>query len=90
MGYLTLSPDKRTAYKIPASIVNEPIIPYGYLRRKLRTVSAFKLDRRGQARAIKEALKDMCEAGILQLVPMSQRMEKFGLTADIYVLGQSW
>lgn len=90
VGYLSKSAEQRATYKVPASILNEQIIPYTYIRRRLRQLSAFKSDRRGASRAIQDALKDLCDADILQLIPMSQRKEKFGLTADIYVLGQSW
>lgn len=90
MYYLNCNAEKRAKYKVPKTIINEPIIPYAYLRRRLRQLTGFKTDRRGIARAIQEALRDMCEAGILHLVPLSQRQEKFGLTSDIYVVGEQW
>lgn len=88
--YLSIGPDKREGYKVPASIIDKPVVPYTYLRRRLRQLNSFKMDRRGTARAIQEAIRDMCDAGILQLVPPLQRKEKYGLSADIYVIGESW
>ena len=72
-------------------VAKEPgVIPYGYLRRRLRQLAGFKEDRRGPARAITEALKDMVEADILALVPAHSRRDKFGVRADLYTFGPSW
>lgn len=88
--YINLPHAKRTSYKIPQSIINEPVIPYSFLRRRLRQLSGFRNDRRGTSRAIQEALRDLCDAGILQMVPPLQRKTKYGLSSDIYVIGDSW
>lgn len=78
-------------YRIPDQVALEPaIIPYGYLRRRLRGLSGFKNDRRGTARAITDALKDMVDAEILALIPSNVRKEKYGVKAELYTFGQSW
>lgn len=88
--YLAMPKEKRKQYSVPASIIDQPVIPFNYLRRRLRQLQAFKEDRRGLARAIQEGLNDVTKAGILHLVPPLQRKEQYGLTADVYVLGDSW
>jgi hypothetical protein len=66
------------------------VVPFHYLRRKLRLLSAFKNDRRGVARALEDSLKDMVKAEILRRVPPQQAMEKFGVTTELYVKGPTW
>lgn len=88
--YLAMNEAKRDSYKIPASIKNKQIIPFTYLRRRLRQRACFREDKRGPAKAIQEALRDLVDAGILHLIPARQRSEKYGLTTELYAIGQSW
>jgi Uncharacterized conserved protein len=89
-AYLAMSEAQRLQYKTPKSLLNQPVVPFHYLRRKLRLLSAFKNDRRGVARALEESLKDMVKAEILQIVPPQQALEKFGVTTELYVKGPMW
>lgn len=89
-NYLAMSESQRLQYKTPKSLLNQPVVPFHYLRRKLRLLSAFKNDRRGVARALEESLKDMVKAEILRQVPPQQAMEKFGVTTELYVKGPTW
>jgi len=89
-AYLAMSDSQRLQYKTPKSLLGQPVVPFHYLRRKLRLLSAFKNDRRGVARALEESLKDMVKAEILRQVPPQQAMEKFGVTTELYVKGPTW
>lgn len=89
-NYLAMSESQRLQYKTPKSLLGQPVVPFHYLRRKLRLLSAFKNDRRGVARALEESLKDMVKAEILRQVPPQQAMEKFGVTTELYVKGPTW
>jgi hypothetical protein len=89
-AYLAMSDSQRLQYKTPKSLLGQPVVPFHYLRRKLRLLSAFKNDRRGVARALEESLKDMVKAEILRQVPPQQAMEKFGVTSELYVKGPTW
>lgn len=89
-NYLAMSEAQRLQYKTPKSLLNQPVVPFHYLRRKLRLLSAFKNDRRGVARALEDSLKDMVKAEILRQVPPQQAMEKFGVTTELYVKGPTW
>lgn len=89
-NYLAMSESQRLQYKTPKSLLNQPVVPFHYLRRKLRLLSAFKNDRRGVARALEDSLKDMVKAEILRQVPPQQAMEKFGVTTELYVKGPTW
>ena len=89
--YLAMDSKSREAYKIPKSIINEPgIIPFTFYRRRLRQLAAFKNDKKGPAWAVDSALKDMLAAEILTLIPPVQTKDKYGLNADLYVVGQMY
>jgi len=88
--YLQMDNNARLNYSVPKKIVNEPVIPYTFLRRRLRAHSAFKNDKKGVTWAIQSAIKDICEAGVLQQVPPLERKQKYSINSDIYVIGESW
>lgn len=89
--YLAMDYKTRLGYKIPKSIINEPgIIPFTFYRRRLRQLAAFKNDKKGPVWAVDSALKDMVSADILNLMPPVQAKDKFGLTTNLYVLGQMY
>jgi len=91
LSYLSMPAEKKLSYKTPKILVQEKgLIPYSFLRRRLRPLTMFKNDKRGPARAIQEAMKDLCEAGILKAVPRHQVKEKYGLDASLYALGEAW
>lgn len=88
--YLRMNESQRLQYKTPKSIVDKPVVPYHYLRRKLRLLAAFKNDRRGAAKALEDCLRDMTKADILALVPPMQARTQFNIGSELYVVGQSW
>lgn len=90
LRYLSMNADKRRAYNIPEAIIGEALVPYSYIRRCLRQVQSFKDDRRGSVIAIQATLKDMVDAGILELIPPLTKKERYGLTTDLYLVGQAW
>lgn len=89
-AYLAMSPDKREQYAVPKKMLDLPVIPFHYLRRRLRLLTAFKNDRRGTARALEDSLKDMVKADILNMIPQQQAFEKFGVTTEVYIKGPTW
>lgn len=89
-SYLAMSDAQRLQYKTPKSLLGQPVVPFHYLRRKLRLLSAFKNDRRGVVRALEESLNDMVKAEILRRVPPQQALEKFGVTSELFVKGPTW
>lgn len=91
LDYMKMSPEKRATYQVPKKVRDNPgVIPYTYLRRRLRQITAMKQDRRGLSRAIQDTIKDLVEAGILAQIPPIQRDRDFGVKADLYILGESW
>lgn len=88
--YLEMTNAQKLHYKTPKSLLGHPVVPFHYLRRKLRLLASFKNDRRGVTRALEESLKDMVKADILRLVPPQQALEKFGVSSELYVIGPTW
>lgn len=89
-AYLKMTPEQREQYKTPKSIIDKPIIPFHYLRRRLRLRAAFKNDRRGVARALEESLRDLVNAEILKQIPPQQALNEFGTSSALYVVGPTW
>lgn len=81
---------RRANYKVPTKLLSGQIVPFTYLRRRLRQRAAFTNDRRGSARALQEALLDMTRAEILQQVAPVQAKQEFGVSTDLYVQGRAW
>lgn len=88
--YLAMTAEQRASYKVPKALQDKPAVPFTYLRRRLRVLSTFKNDRKGLALAIKLAVQDAVEGGILKEVPQQDVRAQWGLTATVYVLGDQW
>lgn len=83
---------KISSYKVPKAVADEPIIPYGYFRRRFKHHQAFQNDARGLVAAIKAAVMDGVELGLLQKLSEEQKLLKLGARAegDYYALGPNF
>lgn len=88
--YLTLPPEKRLQYKVPQKLLTSPLVPFHFIRRRVRLLATFQKDPRGANRALEEALKDLVKADILQVVPPMQALENYGITSVLYAKGSTW
>lgn len=88
--YIRMTPAQRFEYNVPRAMAAVDVVPFHYLRRRLRLLLAFKSDSRGSARAIEECIRDMVKAEILQQVPPVQAQQKFGTKTDVYMKGPTW
>lgn len=88
--FLAMSAKIRSTYKVPAQLLTEPVVPFHYLRRKVRLLTAFKNDKRGTAKALEDSLKDMVKAEVLKLIPVQQAVEKYKVQSELYVKGPTW
>lgn len=90
-AYLDMDEETRKKYGVPTKVLSEKgIVPYAYLRRRLRLLAAFKNDRKGANLALKMCLDDMCTGGVIQVVPPQQVRTTFGLNSSMYIVGESW
>jgi len=90
VNYLRMGVDARDRYGTPKGLQDKAVVPYNYIRRRVRRHKCFANDRRGATKALKETLQDMCEAGILQQVPPTQASSEYGTTQAVYITGYGW
>lgn len=85
--YVTMPKDKKLGtYMVQKGIVDHPhIIPYTYFRRRFKNHSSFANHPRGLVMAIKDALQDAIDLGILQKMGNDQKLQYKGLRADTEV-----
>lgn len=90
-AYFAMDEDTlRNSYKVPAKLLGQPVIPFGYIRRRLRSLAAFKNDPKGAPTAINEAIKDLVAADVLVELPRKQVLKEFSLTSAVYAKGSQW
>lgn len=83
--------DKVSKYQgVTKELHADRIIPYDYLRRRARSITAFNNDRRGAKRALEETLLDMVNAGILIQLPPAEIFNRYKKRAIMYTLGEAW
>jgi hypothetical protein len=90
IDYLELSHSERKRYQVPESIANEAIVPFGFLRRRLRGLASFTSDRRGANAALASILNSLCEAGEIVKLHPAQTIAPFGINTPLYILGSNW
>lgn len=88
--FLGMSAKGKAQYAVPEKILEQPVIPLGYLRRRLRSLASYRNDRRGANAALAAILKALTDAGELQQVPPMQASQLFGITTPLYVTGANW
>jgi len=88
--YLVFTTQQKYQYKVPKRILDLEIIPYTYLRRRLRLRSSFKNDRRGTNLALQMVLEELVKAGILQQIPPMQVRSEYSIESPLYILGEAW
>jgi hypothetical protein len=89
--YSTLSTAKRMQYTVPKALrSNGNIIPFGYLRGKLRLLASFKSDKRGEVGALKALLAELVEAEVLVRIPDEQAFAEYKTKQALYLRGAQW
>lgn len=89
--YLHMAPSKRKTYtqQERLSEVNG-VVPFSYLRRRLRVLDTFNDGRRRSADNIGAALQELVNAEILIEVPAAQALQELGTRAKVFALGPSY
>lgn len=88
--WLKMTRRKRAEYKPPELVLDHDLVPFCFLRRRLRTLGAFRLDRRGVNMAIKAILASMVEAEVIQQVPPQQAVLMLKTNSPVYLKGPNW
>ena len=84
--YERMSVEKRRSYYVPKKIIGEKrLIPFDYIRRRVRRLNSFSNDRRGEVKALRDLMRELVESGrVLQMAP-SDVSDKYGLFTSLYV-----
>ena len=85
-----LTPEQRAKHRCPEALMSSQIVPAGFLTIYVRRLACFKADRRGPTRALQECLSDMVRREVLEMVPLHQLTEEFGMKTPIYYPGKAW
>ncbi|HJV28855.1 MAG TPA: DUF3987 domain-containing protein [Aromatoleum sp.] len=89
-AYLSMRVPQRQQYKVPKSLWDKPVVPFGYLRRRLRLLASFKAPNRDSAAVLENSLRELVKAGILSQIPPHQAVSQFGTQTDLYIKGPAW
>lgn len=82
--YFTKGPDAAEKYLVTPKMFAARVIPYAYFQRRCVNLSAFRKDRRGATKAIKENLQNMVDAGLLAKIPVQQGIDEFNFRGVLY------
>ena len=88
--YFEAGYEKAKTYGVEEAMYRDRVIPYVYLSRRTANLSAFRNDKRGAVRALKETLESMCDGGqLFELVPAEIR-KRYSSSAKAFGIGKSW
>lgn len=86
VDYTRMDSVQRAAYQVPALMLNDPVIPLSYLRKRLGNLISYKTDRRGIYGAIGATIKSLIETHeLIQLAPL-QVKQRYGTSMPLYTL----
>jgi hypothetical protein len=88
--YFTLTPEERETYRVPAALVGQPVVPFHYLRRRVRLLASFRNDKRGVNGALQSLLDAMVRDSSLGHLPLNQARTQYGVEQPLYTLGETW
>lgn len=88
--YLAMTHRKRREYKVPELMIDKPLVPFSYLRQRLRPLSAFRNDRRGPSVALEAVLASMVRADVLGQVSPMQAIQHLKATSPVYYCSANW
>lgn len=90
IDYLKMPANKRTNYGVGHTLAVSPIVPYSYLRKRLRILTCFKNDKMGANRALEQRLIDMCKDGRLEKISKEHMMSKYASDIEAYYPGKEF
>lgn len=89
-SYLDMTTEQRRKYRVPIGLTDLDIIPYTFLRRKLKTLTSFRVDNKGSTNAIISILSDMVRGEVLVEIDKDYALKEYKTKSPIYKIGQSW
>lgn len=66
------------------------LIPYRYIVQRIAAVASFRTDRMGSTNALKRAIQNMIDSGLLLEVPKHILQRDYGFSGSAYGIGTGW
>lgn len=82
--FLTSELPALKVYDVNGALHNDKVVPYLYLQRRLVSAAAFRKDKRNSTQAIKAAIQNLIDGGVLAEVPPAQLREKYQFNGRAY------
>jgi len=90
LDYMEFTKKQKTSYKIPKLVKETNLIPYSYLRRRLKSSPELNNTRNGFESALTGILNEMVKAEIIVEIDKYEAKTNYNVTTPLYTLGQSW
>lgn len=88
--YLNMTETQRRKYGVSEKMIQLQVIPWQFLRRRLKSCADFKNDRRGENAAINATLAFLSEADEVVRIPAADAKKYCDTNAPLYVQGASF
>lgn len=89
-AYLKMNATDRKGYGCPEKMATVQLVPFHYLRRRLRLLVNFKNDRRGANNALTQTLTAMVDGEVLVRLAPLQARDQCGTNSPVFGLGPAW
>jgi len=89
-AYLKMNATERKGYGCPEKMATMPLVPFHYLRRRLRLLVSFKNDRRGANNALTQTLTAMVDGEVLTRLSPIQSRDQCGTNSPVFGIGPAW
>lgn len=90
VGYYQAAFPSVGKYGVPEALHAAKIIPYTYLARRTAAVASFRNDRLGATSALRKAIQDMLDSGMLIEIARNQLSEKYGFSGAAYGVSRTF
>jgi hypothetical protein len=89
--YLGMNAPQRRRYGVSEEMARLPkVIPWVYLRERLRNLQSFTADRRGSNMAMQATMTALCDAGQLERISPVDAQKHVKTRTQLYAVGDHW
>lgn len=88
--YMNLDAKARKSYKVPKELWEKRLVARDYLWRRCSRLASFYKDKKGAARALDDALKNMVSNDSISLVPPAEAAKHLNTKATLYYVSEGW
>lgn len=88
--YMSLDAKARKSYKVPKELWEKRLVARDYLWRRCSRLASFYKDKKGAARALDDALRNMVSNDSISLVPAVEAAKHLNTKATLYYVSNGW